>query len=191
MWAAVLPLPRQVYPGSGQQVGYPGGGGTPPQAGQPPPASKPGPYPPQPTQREAPYPKRHPDFMKPQEPYPPPPHMGAAAGSPYPPPQQQPQPQQVPPPATQQYPDRSQYPYRPPHMMTPPPSSMPQQGKEDATWCRAVRGDTCAWATVELFDVGSCKTPPQETARTWTPPALDRVYCGAIATVACTIPKTN
>lgn len=117
----------QVYPGSGQQVGYPGGGGTPPQGGQPPPASKPGPYPPQPTQREAPYPKRHPDFMKPQEPYPPPPHMGAAAGSPYPPPQQQPQPQQAPPPAAQQYPDRSQYPYRPPHMMTPPPSSMPQQ----------------------------------------------------------------
>lgn len=125
----------QVYPGSGQQVGYPGGGATPPQGGQPPPpaaaAGKPGPYPPQPTQREAPYPKRHPDFMKPQEPYPPSPHMAAAAGgSPYPPPQA-PQPQQAPPlPATQQqYPDRSQYPYRPPHMMTPPPASMaPQQG---------------------------------------------------------------
>ncbi|KAL3212362.1 hypothetical protein MRX96_035989 [Rhipicephalus microplus] len=112
-----------MYPGAGQQV-YPGAV-TPPQGqgGQPPPtASKAGPYPQQPTvQREAPYPKRHPDFMKPQEPYPPvPPHMGA--GPPYVPPQ----PAQ--PPASQQYPDRSQYPYRPPHMMTPPPSSMPQQG---------------------------------------------------------------
>lgn len=112
----------QMYPGGGQQV-YPGGV-TPPQGqgGQPPPtASKAGPYPQQPSvQRDAPYPKRHPDFMKPQEPYPPPPpHMGAG---PYVPPQQ------AQPPATQQYPDRSQYPYRPPHMMTPPPSSMPQQG---------------------------------------------------------------
>uniref|UniRef100_L7LY20 Putative osa n=1 Tax=Rhipicephalus pulchellus TaxID=72859 RepID=L7LY20_RHIPC len=113
----------QMYPGGGQQV-YPGAV-TPPQGqgGQPPPtASKAGPYPQQPTvQRDAPYPKRHPDFMKPQEPYPPvPPHLGA--GPPYVPPQ----PAQ--PPASQQYPDRSQYPYRPPHMMTPPPSSMPQQG---------------------------------------------------------------